>query len=80
MIPNEICKQCNNDFESNEHDPMITNFLFNDFESKPIVLIDVPFCNENEKVSKTFEGFHQRSVWFQNYLENKQSQTACPFD
>ena len=41
-----------NDFVSKEHDPMIAGFLFNDFESRPIVLIDVPFCNENEKLSK----------------------------
>ena len=34
-----------NDFESKEHDPMITNYLFNNFESKRIVLIDIPFCN-----------------------------------
>ena len=31
---------------------MTPNYLFNDFESKPIVLIEVPFCNENEKVSE----------------------------
>ena len=30
-------------FESKEHDPMIPNYLFNDFESKPIVLIDILF-------------------------------------
>ena len=41
-----------NNFETKEHDPMIPNYLLNDFESKPIVLTDVPFCNENEKVSK----------------------------
>ena len=41
-----------NDFESKEHDPMIPNYLFNHFESKSIVLIDIPFCNENERVSK----------------------------
>ena len=41
-----------NDFESKEYDPTIPNYLFNDFESKPIVLIDIPFCNENERVSK----------------------------
>ena len=41
-----------NDFESKEYDPMIPNYLFNDFESKPIVLLDIPFCNENEIVSK----------------------------
>ena len=40
------------DFESKEHDPMIPNYLFDDFESKPVVLIDIPFYNENEKVSK----------------------------
>ena len=56
-----------NDFESKEHD-----FLFNDFESKPIVLIDVPFCKENEEVSKqllkklkvfTKEKYDFRIVW-----------------
>ena len=31
---------------------MILNYFFNDFESKTIVLIVVPFCSENEKVSK----------------------------
>ena len=31
---------------------MIPNYLFNDLESKPIVLIDTLFCNGNEKVSK----------------------------
>ena len=41
-----------NDFESNEHDPMIHNYLFNNFESNLIVLIDIPFCNKNERVSK----------------------------
>ena len=41
-----------NDFESKEHDQMIPSYLFNDFESKPIVSIDVLFCNENEKVYK----------------------------
>ena len=41
-----------NDFESKEHDPVIPNYLFNYFESKPILLIDVPFCNENEVISK----------------------------
>ena len=41
-----------NDFESKGHDSMIPSYLFNDFESKRIVLIDAPFCNENEKVPK----------------------------
>ena len=40
------------DFGSKEHDPMIPSYLFNDFEPKSIILIDVPFCNENEKVFK----------------------------
>ena len=39
-----------NDFENEEHDPMIPIYLFNDFESKPIVLIDISF--ENERASK----------------------------
>ena len=30
-------------FESKEHDAMIPNYLFSDFESKPIVLIDILF-------------------------------------
>ena len=41
-----------NDFESKKHDPMIPKYLFNDIESKPILLIDIPFCNESERVSK----------------------------
>ena len=61
-----------NDFESKEYDPMIPNYLFNDFESKPIVLIDIPFCNENERASKqllkklkvfTKEKYDFRIVW-----------------
>ena len=61
-----------NDFESKEQGPMIPSYLFNDFESKPIILIDVPFCNENEKVSKqllkklkpfTKEKYEFRVVW-----------------
>ena len=61
-----------NGFESKEHNPMIPNYLFNDFESKPIVLMDIPFCNENEKVSKqllkklkvfTKEKYDFRIVW-----------------
>ena len=47
-------------------------YLFNDFESKPIFLIDIPFCNENERVSKqllkklkvfTKEKYDFRIVW-----------------
>ena len=41
-----------NDFERKEHVPMIPNYLFNNFESKPIALIDIPFCSQNERVSK----------------------------
>ena len=41
-----------NDFENKEHDPMRPNYLFNDFEWKPIILIDIPFCNESKRVSK----------------------------
>ena len=41
-----------NNFESKEHDPMIPSYLFNDFESKPVVLSDVPFWNEIKKGSK----------------------------
>ena len=61
-----------NDFESKEHDPMITNYLFNDFESKPIVLIDILFCNKNERVCRqllkklkvfTKEKYVFRIVW-----------------
>ena len=61
-----------NDFGSKEHDPMTPNYLFNDSESTPIVLIDIPFCNENEKVSKqllkklkvfTTEKYDFRILW-----------------
>ena len=41
-----------NDFESKEHDPGLPSYLSKDFESKPIVLNDVPFCIEKEKVTK----------------------------
>ena len=36
-----------NGFESKDHDPMIPSYLFNDFESKPIVL------NVSHSVTKT---------------------------
>ena len=61
-----------NDFERKEHDPMIHNYLFNYTESKSIVLIDIPFCNENERITKqllkklkvfTKEKFDFRIVW-----------------
>ena len=61
-----------NDFESKEHDPMMPNYLFNNFESKPIVLIHIRFCNKNERVSKqllkklkvfTKEKYDFRIVW-----------------
>ena len=44
-----------NGFESKKYDPMILKYLFNDIEywySKPSFLIGIPFCNENERVSK----------------------------
>ena len=41
-----------NDFESKEYDPLILSYLFNYFELKPTVLIEVLFCKENEKVTK----------------------------
>ena len=71
-----------NNFESKEHDPMIPNYLLNDFESKPIILIDIPFCNENEIVSKLFkklkffskEKFDFRIVW------KTKNQTAFPIE
>ena len=40
-----------NNFESKENELIIPNFLFNDFESTFIVLIDVRFCNKSEKIS-----------------------------
>ena len=42
-----------NNFESKEHDLMIPSYLLNDFESKPLALIDVLFSNENEKAFKS---------------------------
>ena len=61
-----------NDLERKEHDPMIHSYLFNDIESKSIVLIDISFCNENERITKqllkklkvfTKEKFDFRIVW-----------------
>ena len=39
-----------NDFESKGHESITPSYLLKDFESKPIVLIDVPHCTENEKL------------------------------
>ena len=50
------------DFKSKEHDPMIPNYLFNGFESKPIVLIDILFWNENE-IEFTKKKYDFRIVW-----------------
>ena len=61
-----------NDFENKEPDPIIPNYFFDDFESKSIVLIDILFCNKNERVSKqllkklkvfTKEKYDFRIVW-----------------
>ena len=41
-----------NDFKSTEHNPVTLIYLFRDFESKSIVLIDVPLWNEKGNVSK----------------------------
>ena len=70
--PMRFVNSVRNDFGSKEHDPMIPNYLFKDIESKHIVLIDIPFCNENERVSKqllkklkafTKEKYDFRIVW-----------------
>ena len=61
-----------NDFENKEHDPVIPYYLFNHISSKSIVLTDIPFCNENESVTKqllqklkvfTKEKYDFRIVW-----------------
>ena len=58
--------------------------LFNDFESKPIVLIDVPFCNENEKVSKQLlkklKTFTKQMYDFKIIWKNKTIQKTFPFE
>ena len=73
-----------NHSESKEHDPMIPGYLFNDFQSKPIILIDVPFCNENDKLSKQIpkklKAFTKEKHDFRNCLENKESETTFPFE
>lgn len=51
VYPMRFVNSLINDYESKEHDPMTPCYLLKHFESKPI-LIDVPFCNENKKVSK----------------------------
>ena len=72
VYPMRFVNSVINDFESNEYGPMISNYLFNDFESKPIVLIDIPFLKENERISKqllkkfkvfTKEKYDFRIVW-----------------
>ena len=72
-----------NDFESKEHDPMIPGYLFNDSESKPIVLIDIPFCNENEKVSKQLlkklKAFTKGKYDFRIVWKTKKVKTAFSF-
>ena len=50
--PMRFVNNVKNGFERKKHDPIITNYLFNDYESNPIALIDVPYCTKNEKVSK----------------------------
>ena len=40
------------DFDSKEHVSMIPCCLFNDFESKSVVLIDIHSVTTNKKVSK----------------------------
>ena len=68
---------------------MVPSYLFNDFESKPIVLIVALFCNEDEKVSKqllkNLKAFTkkqknkkqntQKNPRLLNCLENKKCQT-----
>ena len=55
-----------NDFERKEHGPMILIYLLNDFGSKSIILINVPFRNE-KKLKKlmvfTKEKYDFRTVW-----------------
>ena len=41
-----------NDSESKEHGATIPNYLSNHFELKPILLINLLFCNKKEKVPK----------------------------
>ena len=58
-------KEIKRKFSSAEYPVRFVNSVINDFESKPIVLIGVPFCNENESIQtivKEIEGFHQRKV------------------
>ena len=73
-----------NDIESKEHDPMIPNYLFNDFESKPIVLIDMPICNENERVSelllKKLKAFIKEKYDFRIVLKTKKVRQLFPLE
>ena len=52
-----------NDPDITGHDSIMPKYLCNDLESKPIILINVPFCNKNGKVSnkllKTLKVFSQ---------------------
>ena len=83
VYPMRFANSLINDFESNEYDPDIPSCLFNDFESRPIVLIHIPFCNVKGKVSKQLlrklKAFTKEKKHFRNCLEKTESQTACPF-
>ena len=68
-----------NDFKSTEHNPVTLIYLFRDFESKSIVLIDVPLWNEKGKVSKQLfnklkvfikEKFDCRILWKQKMSDS----------
>ena len=59
-------------FESKKHDAVIPRYLCKKSDFKPTVLIDVPFRNENERVSKqllkklnafTKENYDFKIVW-----------------
>ena len=63
-------------------DLIISSYLFNDFESKPIVLIDISFCNENQKVSnqlfKKLKTSTKEKYDFVNALKAKKVRQLSP--
>ena len=65
-----------NDFESKVHDPIISSYLFKDFEWKPLV----PFCNEDVKVSqqalKELKTFTKKTINLELFVKQSNS---CSF-
>lgn len=70
-----------NDFENEEHDPMLLSYLLKDCISKPIIWIDFLFCNENNKKSKQLlkklNAFTKEKMILEVFGKQKKSDRLC---